>query len=98
MHEQCVHERCCLQVVASTLTERRLARLSVPSSANKLQMSEFINWLAKLQPVSQEAEDGLRKFMEATPARVARRVTAGDGGGGEGKAGGKKGGGKKKKK
>eukprot|EP00892_Ulva_mutabilis_P001805 jgi/Ulvmu1/11625/UM008_0029.1 len=84
------------QVVASILTERRLARLAVPSSANKLQMSEFINWLAKLAPVSQEAEDSLRKFTEATPARVARRVAAGDTGGGEGKRGAKKGGKKKK--
>lgn len=92
-----MHERC-VQVVASTLTERRLARLAVPSSANKLQMSEFINWLARVQPASQEAEDGLRKFTEATPARVARRVAAGEGGGGEGKGAGKKGGGKKKKK
>lgn len=86
-----------LQVVASILTERRLARLAVPSSANKLQMSEFINWLAKLQAASQEAQDGLRKFTEATPARVAHRAAAGDGGGGEGKGAAKKGGKKKKK-
>ena len=84
--------------MASILTPRRLARLAVPSSANKLQMEEFINWLAKVQPVSQDAEDALRKVTEATPARVARRAAAGDGGGGGDKGGGKKGGGKKKKK
>lgn len=83
-----------VQVVASVLTERRLERLAVPSSANALQMGEYINWLSKIQPVTPEIAEALSGFTEKTPARQARRIAAGGG-----KEGGKaKGGGKKKKK
>jgi hypothetical protein len=69
-----------MQVVRSVLTERRLQRLAVPSSANALQMGEYINWISKLQPQSPEVEEALRTFTEKTPARLARRVAAGDAG------------------
>lgn len=81
--------------MASVLTDRRLERLAVPSSANALQMGEYINWLSKLQPVTPEISESLANFTEKTPARVARRVAVGDGGAAA-KAG--KGGGKKKQK
>lgn len=84
-----------LQVVASVLTDRRLERLAVPSSANALQMGEYINWLSKLQPVPPEVSEALDNFTEKTPARAARRVAAGDAGAAPK---GAKGGGKKKKK
>lgn len=86
-----------VQLVASVLTERRLERLAVPSSANALQLSEYINWLAKLQPVTPDIAEALGNFTEKTPARVARRaLTAGNGDGAAPKAG--KGAGKEERK
>jgi hypothetical protein len=86
-----------VQVVASVLTERRLERLAVPSSANALQMGEYINWLSKLQPVPPEISEALGNFTEKT--RVAKRAVSGDSAAGPKAAkGGGKGGGKKKAK
>jgi hypothetical protein len=68
-----------VQVVASVLTERRLARLQVKSSANALQMGEYINWLSKVQPVTPETAQDLSNFTEKTPTRVARRAALGEG-------------------
>lgn len=82
------------QVVQSMLTAPRLERLKLGTPANALQMSEFINWLALVEPVAAEADAQIRAFAEKTPARAALAV-------GDAKATGKKPGskgGKKKKK
>jgi IQ and AAA domain-containing protein len=64
------------QVARSILTQRRLSRLKLPGSTHALQMFEYINWVGKLRPVAPEAEEGLKKFTDKTPARAALAAAA----------------------
>ena len=58
------------------LPQQRLDRLKQGGRDSALQMHEFINWLALLEPVSAETDEQLRKFADHTPARAA--LAAGD--------------------
>lgn len=84
------------KVVSSLLTERRIDRFKVASSAHSLQITEFITWLEKLSPVGLEADQAMRRFTDKTPAMAAiagagaRKKEAKAGGKGKGKAKGKK--------
>lgn len=83
------------KVVRSLLTQRRIDRFKIPSSANSLQITEFITWMEKLSPVGLEADQAMRKFTDKTPAMAA---LLGEAAGKEPKGAGAKSKGKGKKK
>jgi hypothetical protein len=62
------------QVVASILSPSRLECWKQEEDSAGVKMSEFINWLALLEPVSSEADKQLRAFAAKTPARAALAV------------------------
>jgi IQ and AAA domain-containing protein len=65
------------KAVASLLSEPRLERLRTKGREGALEMREFINWLALLDPISGEVDEQIRKFADKTPARAAL-AAAGD--------------------
>jgi IQ and AAA domain-containing protein len=59
------------QVVASCLSPSRLECWKQEKGSAEVKMSEFINWLALVEPVSAECDEQLRAFAAKTPARAA---------------------------
>jgi len=82
-------------VVHSMLTKRRLERLK----SVQIDIPEVLQWLCKVEPLSKEVDEALRKFMDKTPSMAIVKGTAKPGTAASGKSGkGKDGKGKKGKK
>lgn len=80
-------------VVHSMLTRRRLERLK----SDPVTLPEVLQWLCKVEPMSKEQDEALRKWCDKTPAMAAAKGTGKPPGtAGSGKS--KEGKGKKKKK
>jgi len=59
-------------VVHSMLTKRRLEQLKT----TRLDIPEILQWLCKLEPMSKDQDEALRKWMDKTPSMAAAKGTA----------------------